>query len=113
MSLAVGHDHLNLEGVGLEQIPPSIGRAAGQLCPFSLAVTDGNVHKIQCATESSCDAGVTDLPEPACIFGAFANRGSRVAYRTPTFLYEVSDSRGWGSGGVRGEFRLCCLGVYQ
>jgi hypothetical protein len=73
MSLAVGHDHLDLEGVGLEQIPPSIGWATGQLCPFSPIVTDGHVHKIQCATKSSCDAGVTDVAVPACLFGAFTD----------------------------------------
>lgn len=74
MSLAVGHDHLNLEGVGFEQIPPSIGRATGQLRPFSPTVTDGSFHKSQCGTERSCDAGVTDSAEPVCIIGALADR---------------------------------------
>jgi hypothetical protein len=83
MSLAVGHDHLELEGVRLEKIPPSIGWATGQLGPFSLTVTGGNVHEIQCATKRSRDTGVTESVARASIFGGFADRGSRVAHEPP------------------------------
>jgi hypothetical protein len=93
MPLAVGHDHLNLEGVGLKKVPPSIGRAAGQLRPFSPIVTDGSVHKYQCGTERSCDAGVTDSAEPVCTFGALADRGVGVACRIPVILCKFSGSR--------------------
>jgi hypothetical protein len=51
MPLAVGHDHLELERVGFEQILPPVGRTTGQLYPLALTIAGGNVHKSERAID--------------------------------------------------------------
>ena len=53
MLLAVAHDHLQLDCLGLQWVEPPVAWAAGQLCPSTFAVTRGNLHNIQFAPDSA------------------------------------------------------------
>jgi hypothetical protein len=53
MLLAIAHDHVQLNGVGLQGVQSPVAWTADQLCPSDFVTVRGNVHTVQSVADST------------------------------------------------------------